>query len=103
MRHCLRISDALAESARPDSNPATVVFVIVPVDRDMATTVTRQRRRPFSFLHRFLLGRDRSSPAQKSREQLADGVQATQGEWPFWTWFIDNPRPSQSSQAKDQC
>jgi len=57
----------------------TIVFVFVPIYIEIART-----RMPKSAM--VVSSQDRH--LQDRRESTSD--------WPFWTWFIDNPRPKSS-------
>jgi len=57
----------------------TIVFVFVPVYIEIAGNRGPKPAVAFSSHDRRL---------ENSREATSD--------WPFWTWFIDNPRPRSS-------
>jgi len=87
------ISCALNEIARERSKSTTnFVFVFVPVCSTSTETRAPQSRKLLQSLRRIFLPQDRQSSTQDIRERFADGVQTIHGDWPFWTWFIDNPR-----------
>jgi hypothetical protein len=62
-----------------------IVFIFVPVyiDRKVDAPVRMRADDEFRKVRRVLFARDR--PASSSAQ-------------PFWTWFVENPRPSSAHQ-----
>ncbi len=83
MKHSSEISSAVNDSARAQASPTgetakTYVFVFVPV------YITRKTVASTPLFRRNLLLKLRRIFFRQTRQSLL----------PFWTWFIDNPRPT---------